>query len=417
MEPPAPAPTSKYLILAMLFIAYVFNFLDRQLLGIVAVPLKAELHLSDSQLGLMGGLAFALFYALLGVPAAWLADHVGRARVIGWSLAFWSFFTAACGLAQGFWSLLLARMGVGVGEAGGVAPSYALISQYFAPHERARALGFYNLAIPVGSALAMGVGGAVAAAWGWRMAFIAMGVAGLLFAPLFFATVRSARVSPAQARDVPPPLAATLRQLAAKPSFWGLSCGAACGSMIGYGLMFWLPSLFARRYDLAVGETGQMMALLFFVSGVIGISAGGWLADYLGRKGRAAYALLPALAYGLCGPGFYMALAMPSAQTALLWLLVPQALSLIWMAPVAAAVQNLVAPAARSMASALFLGINNIVGLGLGSWVLGRLSDHYGGLHGAGLLQALHMGLWAYAAAALAMMWAARHLARDWQAE
>ena len=341
----------------MLFIAYLFNFMDRQLLGIIAVPLKAELALSDSQLGMMGGMAFALFYALLGVPAAWLADHLGRARVIGWALVLWSFCTALCGLAQGFWSLLLARMGVGVGEAGGVAPSYALISHYFAPAQRARALGLYNLAIPVGSALAMAAGGALAAAWGWRAAFILMGAAGLLFAPVFFFFLRDARH-----REKPvatPALRETLQCLLAKPAFWALSLGAGFGSLIGYGLMFWLPSLFARRYDLGVAETGQMMALLFLVSGVIGISAGGWLADYLGKYERAVYALVPALGYALCIPGYYWGLDMLSPHLALLWLLVPQSLSLIWMAPVSAAVQHLVAPSARSMASALFLLINN----------------------------------------------------------
>ena len=415
MEASSSLRPHKYVVLAMLFIAYLFNFMDRQLLGIIAVPLKAELALSDSQLGMMGGMAFALFYALLGVPAAWLADHVGRARVIGWSLVLWSFCTGLCGMAQGFWSLLLARMGVGTGEAGGVAPSYALLSQYFAPSLRARALGLYNLAIPVGSALAMAAGGALAAAWGWRAAFICMGSAGLLFAPIFFFVLRHARQM--EKPVATPSLRATLHSLWAKPAFWALSLGAGCGSLIGYGLMFWLPSLFARRYDLGVAETGEMMALLFLVSGILGISAGGWLADYLGKYERSVYALVPALGYALCIPGYYWGLDMLSPHLALLWLLVPQSLSLIWMAPVTAAVQHLVAPAARSMASALFLLINNLVGLGLGSWVLGALSDHYGGRAGNGLLQALHLGLVAYGAAALCMLWASRTLARDWEAE
>ena len=397
----------------MLFIAYVFNFLDRQLLGIIAVPIKSELALSDSQLGLMGGMAFALFYATLAVPAAWLADRFGRVRVIGWSLSLWSLATALCGMAQGFWSLLLARMGVGVGEAGGVAPSYAVISQYFAPDQRARALGFYNLAIPVGSGLAMLLGGALAATWGWRAAFLCLGLAGLLFAPLFFFALRGAEQPCASAAL--PALRPSLGQLAAKPSFWALSLGAGFGSLIGYGVMFWLPSLFVRRYGLGVAETGQMIALLFFLSGILGISAGGWLADHLGKSARAIYAWLPAVAYALCVPLYMIAFAQSTAQAALLWLIVPQALSLIWMAPVGVAVQHLVGAEARSMASAFFLLINNLVGLGLGSWVLGWLSDHYGGTQASGLAQALHMGLAAYGLAALFMLAAARTLARDWQ--
>src|SRR5690349_6947320 len=166
-------------VLAILLLAYIFNFIDRQIIGILAVPIKTQLHLSDTQLSLMGGLAFALFYSGLAIPIAWLADRRSRVNIIAISVAFWSAFTAACGLAQNFWQLFLARMGVGIGEAGGVAPSYALVSDYFPKERRAGALALFSLGIPIGSALGVFFGGWIANHLDWRSAFIIVGVAGL----------------------------------------------------------------------------------------------------------------------------------------------------------------------------------------------------------------------------------------------
>src|SRR5919206_4882703 len=166
-------------VLAILLIAYVFNFIDRQIIGVLAVPIKAQLDLSDRQLGLMGGIAFALFYSGLAIPIAWLADRRSRVNIIAVSVALWSAFTAACGLAQNFWQLFLARMGVGIGEAGGVAPSYALISDFYPREKRARALAFFSLGIPIGSALGVFFGGWIASHLDWRSAFLIVGLAGL----------------------------------------------------------------------------------------------------------------------------------------------------------------------------------------------------------------------------------------------
>src|SRR5215218_7448532 len=166
-------------VLLILLLAYIFNFVDRQIIGILAVPIKHDLGLSNTQLGLMGGLAFALFYSGLAIPIAWLADRKSRVGIIAFSIALWSLFTAACGLAQNFWQLFLARMGVGIGEAGGVAPSYALISDFFPPARRARALAFFSLGIPIGSALGVFFGGWIASHLDWRSAFIIVGLAGL----------------------------------------------------------------------------------------------------------------------------------------------------------------------------------------------------------------------------------------------
>ena len=253
-----------YVVLAALLAVYTFNFVDRQILGILAGPIKAELRLDDTQLGLLGGLAFALLYSTMAVPLAWLADRTGRARVVAVSLAVWSGFTALCGIAGSFGQLFLYRMGVGIGEAGGVAPSYALIAERFPPAERARAFAVYNLGIPLGSAAGVLFGGYVAARVDWRAAFIAVGVAGALLAPVFALLVRD---TPRAAAEAPVDIIAVARILAAKRSFWLLAFGAAASSMLGYGLAFWLPSLLQRSFGLDLIRTrGIVMDLTLNVS-------------------------------------------------------------------------------------------------------------------------------------------------------
>ncbi len=232
----------------MLLAVYVFNFVDRQILSILAAPIQRDLQLDDAQMGLLGGVAFALLYSTLAVPLAVLADRTNRSWVITVSLVLWSGFTAACGLAQGFWHIFLARLGVGVGEAGGVAPSYALIGDYFPSNRRAFALSIYSLGIPLGSAAGVLAGGYIAAKVDWRLAFFAVGLCGVLLAPLFKLLVRD-RPRPVAAPQTPT-LAATFGVLARKPSFWFMAFGAAMSSMLGYGIAFWLPSLLQRSFGL-----------------------------------------------------------------------------------------------------------------------------------------------------------------------
>ena len=187
------SPRYRLVVLAMLVLVYTFNFIDRQIVGILAVPIKADLGLTDTQLGLMGGLAFALFYTALGIPIAMLADRRNRTTIMTVALLLWSAMTAACGFAQNFWQLFLARLGVGVGEAGGVAPAYSLVADYFPPHQRARALGAYSFGVPIGSALGIVFGGFIAHWVDWRTAFLVVGAAGILIAPAL--QVRGARAA------------------------------------------------------------------------------------------------------------------------------------------------------------------------------------------------------------------------------
>lgn len=413
-NPPTPG-RYRFVVLAMLLLVYTFNFLDRQILSILAVPVKTELGLSDSQLGALGGIAFALLYSTLAVPLAMVADRTSRTWVITVSLAIWSGFTALCGTAATFLQMFLFRLGVGVGEAGGVAPSYAVISDYFPSSERARALAIYSLGIPLGSAAGVMLGGYIAAMIEWRTAFIAVGLAGVVIAPLFRLTVREPLREPMPSGSARPGMTEAFRILARKRSFWLLSFGASASSMMGYGIAFWLPSLMQRSFGLGLIETSQFYGAILLIGGVAGVLAGGWLGDRFGRSDRAAYAMLPAIAFLLAVPLFAGGLLATSVTAAFLFFLLPQALAYMWLGPVLSAVQHLVPAAMRATASASFLLINNLVGLGLGSFVLGALSDIMAAEFGQEALRyAMLAALPLYLLAALLMALAARPLRKEW---
>jgi len=406
-------------VLAVLLLAYIFNFIDRQIIGILAVPIKSDLQLSDSQLGLMGGLAFALFYTGLGIPIAWLADRKSRVTIIGVSVAVWSAFTALCGVAQNFWQLFLARMGVGIGEAGGVAPSYSLISDYFPPERRARALAIFSFGIPVGSALGIFFGGWIATHVDWRSAFIIVGLAGLPAAALvkfgLRDPVRGGFDSGAGAGDVAPPFSTVARTLAAKPSFWLLSFGAASGSILGYGLIFWLPSFFARSYGLELGEVSLFYGSIVLIGGVAGTWLGGWLGDRVGKGNPGAYALIPAICFLFAAPAYAAGLFAPSRELAWFLFLIPQMLGLAWLGPIIAAVQHIVPPNMRATASASFLFINNLIGIGFGTWFVGRMSDQMSAAYGQDSLRySILYTLGFYLLSSALYFLAARRLRRDW---
>lgn len=410
--------TRSGVVLAMLLVVYVFNFVDRQILSILAAPIQSELGLSDAELGLLGGIAFALLYSTLGVPLAWLADRTSRSWVITGSLVVWSFFTAVCGLTGSFWQIFLARLGVGVGEAGGVAPSYALIGDYFPSEKRAFALSIYSLGIPLGSAAGVLAGGYIAATVDWRAAFIAVGLAGMLLAPIFKLVVRDRpRAAPVAGAD-PERFGAVARTLAAKPSFWLLAFGAASSSMLGYGLAFWLPSLLQRSFGLDLIHTSWFIGAILLIGGVSGMLMGGWFADRLGGGNRAYYAWVPALAFAVAAPLFAAGIWSSSAVIAFVLFLLPQALAYVWLGPVLSAVQHLVAPASRATASALFLLINNLIGLGGGIYALGALSTALTPVYGTEAMRySMLYALSLYALAAVLMGLAGRYLARDWVEE
>jgi len=412
---------SPRLVLAMLLLVYIFNFVDRQILAILAAPIQQELGLDDAQMGMLGGLAFAMLYSTLGVPLAWVADRTSRSWVITGSLVVWSLFTALCGAATGFWHIFLARLGVGVGEAGGVAPSYAVIGDHFPSERRAFALSVYSLGIPLGSAAGVLAGGYVATRVDWRAAFVVVGLAGLLIAPLFKLVVKD---KPKGGGIGPATTAPTIRfgevaaLLARKRAFWLLSFGAASSSMLGYGLAFWLPSLLQRSFKLDLVETSWFLGAVLLIGGTVGVLMGGLLADRLGKADRAWYGRVPAMAYVVAVPLFAGGIWTSSVPLAFLLFLVPQALAYVWLGPVTSAVQHLVEPPARATASALFLLINNLIGLGGGIYALGALSKALAPVYGAESLRySMLLGLGLYLLAALLMSLAGPALRREWVAE
>ncbi len=419
-SPALPAASARYraLVLAMLLLVYTFNFLDRQILGILVAPIKAELKLTDTQLGALGGIAFALLYSTLAIPLALVADRTSRSWVITISLTVWSGFTALCGLATGFWQFFAFRLGVGVGEAGGVAPSYAMISDYFPPEQRARALSIYSLGIPVGLAAGALLGGMLASAVNWRWAFIAVGLAGVVIAPLFRLVVKEpprGMFDPAAVRSERVSVGAVFRILAAKPSFWLMAFGASFSSLCGYGLAFWVPSVLIRSFGFSLLTASQYIGSLLLIGGTIGVFAGGWLADRLGAKDRGVYAKLPAIAWLITVPLFAAGLTSGSPTLSWFLFLIPHGLNILWLGPVTTAVQHLVPPPMRATASASFLFINNLIGLGLGSLIMGRLSDAMTAVHGADALRwATTYALGFYLVAAGLMLLAVRPLRRDW---
>ena len=401
-------------VLALLLLAYIFNFLDRQILGILAGPIITDLKLDDAQFGAIGGLAFALLYSILGVPLALLADRTSRSKVIAGAVAVWSGFTALCGTATGFGQLFFYRLGVGVGEAGGVAPSYALIADYFPPERRARALAIFSLGIPLGLAGGTLIGAYLAAWVNWRAAFLAMGIAGLVLAPaiLFLVPdVKSGTKTTAQGV----PLRQTFPIIVRKPTFWLMAFAASCSSLAGYGLALWTPSVLERSFGLGLIERGQFLAALFLIGGTVGVFAGGWLADRLGQADRRWYARLPAIAWLITAPTFALGLLTTNLWVAWPLLLIPNALNILWLGPVTTAVQHLVPRPMRSTASASFLLINNLIGLGIGPTLIGALSVLFKERFGDEALRYAAVSVVGfYLVAALLMLLAVKRMRADW---
>jgi MFS family permease len=402
----------RWLLLGLLLLGYIFNFLDRQVVSILQIPLKADLHLSDTQLGLLGGTAFAILYSTLAIPLALLADRRGRSNVIAAGIFAWSLFTAACGLVRSFPALFAARVGVGIGEAAGVAPSYALLAEAFPVRSRAKALAVFSLGIPFGSGLGIFFGGWLAQAFDWRTAFIVVGLAGVPISVALALIGRGRARGQGDGRQ--PNIAATARTLARKPSFWLLSFGAASASISGYGFGQWIPRMLHDVYGAGLAELGTYFGSVIVVGGTAGILIGGVLADRLSAGRTSAYALVPAGAFLLTAPLFAFAFYRPALGDAWIWYALAYGLSITWLGPIVAAIQGLVEPASRATASAMFLLINNLIGLGAGPLIFGIVSDRLQPRYGAESLRlALTGGVVFYLLGALLCGIAAVRLTRD----
>lgn len=416
MSAAASRQSSAPLVLALLLVAYIFNFFDREILGILGPSIQADLHLSNAEFGAIGGTAFALLYAVLGIPLAYVADRTSRSAVVAGSLAVWSGFTALCGAVTGYWSLFLCRVGVGLGEAGGVAPSYALIADYFPAERRARALAIFSLGVPIGLGAGALIGARLTAWFGWRGAFAIVGVVGLVLAPILRSAVRDVpRRSP---READAPLLTVFPILAGKPAFWLLALACSLSSLCGYGLALWTPKVMMLSFGLDLVSTGNFLSSLLLIGGCAGVFAGGWLADRFGTADHGWYAKLPAIAWIVSVPAWGLGLFAPNLWVAWPLLLVGSAVNILWLGPVVTAMQHLVERPMRSTASASFLLINALVGLGVGPWLMGRLADALSARYGAQALRDAAVACTAfYLLAAVLALLAVGPLKASWVAD
>ncbi len=407
--------------LAVLFIVYVFNFIDRQILSILIGPIQNELGVSDTAMGLLSGFTFAIFYTLAGIPIARLSDRGSRSRVIAVSLSLWSLMTAATGFAQSFWQLALARIGVGVGEAGGSPPSHSLISDYFPPEKRATALALYANGIYVGAGLAYLLGGWVVTRFDWRTAYFAIGLAGLPLALLVRAAVREvprglweSRAGALPARPAPPGFGAAVRELFAKPSFGWLVAAACCQSIAGYGILNWGAEFLARVHGLSRLEIGTWMGPIILVGGCAGVSFGGWLADRLGARDPRWFLRLPAVVAVAALPFAALFLLLPGPIAALAAFAPYYAVSNMYVGPLWSTAQNLARPELRATASALLLFILNLIGLGLGPLAVGAANDLLAPAYGAGAIRWSLLAVVLTGGLASVLYWiGSRHLPAD----
>ena len=376
------SPRYRKYVLFILFVTYVLNFLDRQLMTILLEPIKQEFGASDTAMGFLTGFAFALFYATLGIPVARLADSWSRRNVIAISLTLWSGMTAMCGAAGSFGQLALLRIGVGVGEAGGTPPSHSLIADYFPPEQRSTAFSIHATGTQFGVLIGMLGGAIVAETMGWRMAFVVFGLPGLLMGLLVATTVKEpARLAPVNKGSMWKDINLVWRL----PGFVKISWAGALTGLAGYGLGAWAPSFLIRTHGLSLIEAGIMLGVTGAIGGICGAVIGGILCDRLSQRDLRWQLWFPALGAFASAPLLCGFLLWPESQAwsvgdlkvpvAMVFMLFGGIISAFWIGPTYAAIQNLAPENMRTQASALFLFMFNLIGLGLGPLLIGFASD------------------------------------------
>lgn len=388
-------PISTHWTLLVLLFVYTMSFLDRQIMGILIQPIKAEFGVSDTAMGVLSGVTFALFYSTLAIPFARYADRANRRNFIAYCCAVWSFMTAMCGIAGSFWTLALARVGVAVGEAGGTAPSITMIADHYPPEQRGRAMSVYMLGPQLGILFGLGLGGWIAHHYGWRQAFLWMGIPGIIAALLLrFTTVEPMRGRWEAAKTAP--AVGSMRDLArdlwrsnafTRITWTGLALGFA-----GYGIGIWTPAFLVRSHGMTLQSAGAVMGILGGLAAVTGALSSGWLSDALAKRDPRWRLGVPVLGCVLalpCGVMFYLApaggqwmVAGMGVPHAIVWYLLFGVTTVWWMAPAYAAMSDIVAPNRRATALAFFnLGLT-MIGGGLGPLLVGLLSDSLTAAHG-----------------------------------
>jgi MFS family permease len=389
------APASKtvggysYFVVCFLAVVYTLNFLDRQIVSILGKDISAELHLTKTQFGLLGGTSFALLYTTCGIGVAFLADRFSRKWIIALACAIWSLFTALCGTAQNFTQILLYRMGVGFGEAGGSPPSYSLISDYFPAERRGLGLAIYSLGVPVGSMLGAFAGGKLALAYGWRTAFLVVGAPGIILAILMLLLVREPKrgrldvlIDGATEHAPAEPILKSIVGFFANRTLVLTAISCAMSAFVGYAGLVWNPQFLEGVKGMAATDIATYYALALGVTGIVGTVVSGWLVDKLGHKDRRWFAWVPAIAFTLSIPFWFGLLWAPTWQLAMLFLLGPMLMNQAYLAPALTVAQNAVAPAQRTMTGAILLFVLNLVGLGVGPVYVGWIADKMEPAHG-----------------------------------
>ena len=377
--PTAPVGYYRYYVLVVLMMTYVFSYMDRYIMSILLEDVKAEFGFSDLQLGMLSGLAFALLYSTLGIPIARLADRSNRVRIISIAVSVWSIFTALCGAATGFWTLFLARLGVGVGEAGGLAPAHSTLADYFKKEELSRALAVYGLGPSLGAVAGLMIGGAIADAFGWRAAFIAVGLPGVLLAALTYLTVREPKRGAMDPGHVPPEnpdnIKTTLSKLWQNRTYVYVNLGHALSIVTMYSITVWLPALFLRNTDFSRSEVGATIGLITLVGGVLGTLSGGFIADYLAKRDERWRAWVSMIAVVASAPVLAAALLATDAQSLTILMGMGIFVFQVSFVPGLAIVQIVVEPGQRAMAAAFVFFLANFIGLGIGPVIVGAISD------------------------------------------
>ncbi len=405
-------------VLGVLLVTFTCNYIDRQVLAILLPAIKKDLSLSDSQLGFLTGLAFAIFFVGMGIPAGRLADRVNRRNLIATAIAVWSLMTAACGFAQNFAQLALARVGVGIGEAGCTPPSHSLISDYFPQERRAMALSVYSTGIAIGILIGFLAGGWINQWFDWRTAFVAVGLPGVLLAVVVRLTLREPKRGghdPAGDSTTVPTFGAVARHLWAKPSYRHFILGGGLTSLAYFGVMQWAPSFFDRSHHLTSGEIGSWLAPIMGIAGGAGTLTGGKLVERFARKDVRWTMWWPAIAGGASLPFMAAVFLWPATKPALALMAAPVFLFSIHLGPLGGAIQGLSEIRMRGVAVAVSLFITNVIGLGLGPLAIGLASDFLRPLAGEDSLRyaLLAVALPTTAWATGHFLWGARTLAAD----
>jgi MFS family permease len=387
---PASGGVYRYYVLVMLMLTFMFNIADRLVMSIVIEDIKAEFVLSDTQIGLLAGTAFTVFYLILGVPAGRLADRSNRRTMVAISLSLWSLMSALCGAALGFWTLLLARLGVGVGEAGGGPPSVSIITDYFAPHELSRAMGIFAAGAVLGPVLGYVAGGLVAEAYGWRWTFVILGFPGILLGIILYWTVREPKRGRFYTQDTQKtgaeeqqPFMITMRSLWTNSVFVRVVLANSFTNIPSFAFAIWLAPTLIRNFDVTQGEVGVYLGAVLFAGGVPGMILGGYLADFLASKNPRWRPYYCALAVLMVLPFWTFCLLSASLEMTLALYICGYVLLVSTQGAAISMVQSAVLPTERGTASSISSLSINLLGYGIGPALIGLMSDNWADTYGS----------------------------------